>query len=198
MKIPDKEYLTTSEAAKICKVTRFTVRNWVKQGKLRAITTPGGHQRIPQEAVINLLKKSQPISHNLDSPVSADTEVRCWQAKEVLASGRHRCADCLVFKEQVNRCFLTVKTFGSEKVHCNIDCLNCSFFARHYPRQKRAIEGLRKKAVARLASTVPHADKADIADLLKKGFYVSGKYFAKVKKKLSKPPVKNNRHEKDR
>lgn len=193
----DKEYLTTSEAAKLCKVTRFTVRNWVKQGKLRAITTPGGHQRIPKEAVLGLLKKSQTVEQKTPAVVSGDMEVRCWEAKEVLASGKHQCASCLVFKEQVNRCFLTVKTFGSEKVHCNIDCLSCVYFAKHYPRQKKAITGMRLKAVAKLASTVPHADKADIADLLKKGFYVAGRGIAKVKKTLPKFPGKKNRHEKD-
>lgn len=193
----DKEYLTTSEAAKICKVTRFTVRNWVKQGKLRSITTPGGHQRIPAEAILHLLKKNQPINHSTPFITSNEEEVRCWQAREVKASGRHHCDDCLVFKERVNRCFLTVKSFGSEKVKCNIDCLSCSYFAKHFPQQKRAIEGMRQKAVAKLASTVPHADKADIADFLKRGLFVSGKYFGKVTKKISRASHKNKHHEKN-
>lgn len=193
----DKEHLTTSEAAEICKVTRFTVRNWVKKGKLQAITTPGGHQRIPRKAVLCLVNNNLPDNNDLLFAAPAKLEVRCWQAKEVKASGRHNCDDCLVFKEQVNRCFLTVKRFGSDKVNCNIDCLNCSYFAKHFPEQKKEIGRMRQKAVARLASTVAHADKADIADFLKKGLFVSGKYFAKVKKKLSRRPKKNNRHEKN-
>ena len=53
------DYLTTSEAAKICHVTRFTVLNWVKKNKLESIATLGGHQRIPKKAVLDLVKKHQ-------------------------------------------------------------------------------------------------------------------------------------------
>lgn len=52
------DYLTTSEAAKICHVTRFTVLNWVKKHKLESIATLGGHQRIPRKAVLDLVNKS--------------------------------------------------------------------------------------------------------------------------------------------
>ena len=51
------DYLTTSEAAKICHVTRFTVLNWVKKHKLESTSTLGGHQRIPRKAVLDLIKK---------------------------------------------------------------------------------------------------------------------------------------------
>jgi len=53
------DYLTTSEVAKICHVTRFTVLNWVKKHKLESTATLGGHQRIPRKAVLNLLKKNE-------------------------------------------------------------------------------------------------------------------------------------------
>ncbi|MEI6437216.1 MAG: helix-turn-helix domain-containing protein [Candidatus Omnitrophota bacterium] len=52
------DYLTTTEAAKICHVTRFTVLNWVKKHKLESTATLGGHQRIPRKAVLDLVKKS--------------------------------------------------------------------------------------------------------------------------------------------
>jgi len=41
-----KDVLTTFEAAKICKVNPFTIRNWIEAGKLRAYKTLGGHRRI--------------------------------------------------------------------------------------------------------------------------------------------------------
>jgi len=53
MKVPAEveEFLTTSEAAKISHVTRFTVANWVKGGKLSAVYTAGGHRRISKRSL---------------------------------------------------------------------------------------------------------------------------------------------------
>lgn len=41
----DKAY-TTFEAAKICHVTHHSIKNWIKQGLIKASRTPGGHYRI--------------------------------------------------------------------------------------------------------------------------------------------------------
>lgn len=194
----EKEYLTTTEAAKIFKVTRFTVLNWVKQGKLRAVTTSGGHQRILKDDITSVLGKSKASCLTVkDAVVSSATVLPCWEAKEARASGRHNCQNCLVFKEQVNRCFLTVKAFGSEKVLCSTDCLNCLYFAKYFPQQKNKIEGMRQKAVAQLVSTIPHADKADVANLLRKGFYVSGRCVARMKKGISKVSPKRKLYAKN-
>jgi len=40
---------TTFEAAKICHVTHHSIKNWIKQGLIRASRTPGGHYRILDE-----------------------------------------------------------------------------------------------------------------------------------------------------
>ena len=37
---------TTFEAAKICHVTHHSIKNWIKQGLIKASRTPGGHYRI--------------------------------------------------------------------------------------------------------------------------------------------------------
>jgi excisionase family DNA binding protein len=44
-------YYTTQQVAKILGVSVPTVVNWVKQGRLDAHKTPGGHRRISQEAL---------------------------------------------------------------------------------------------------------------------------------------------------
>src|SRR5690242_20227723 len=44
---------TTFEAARICHVTHHSIKNWIKQGLIRASRTPGGHYRI--------------LEHDLDS-----------------------------------------------------------------------------------------------------------------------------------
>ena len=40
---------TTFEAAKICHVTHHSIKNWIKQGLIKASRTPGGHYRILEE-----------------------------------------------------------------------------------------------------------------------------------------------------
>jgi len=40
---------TTFQAAKICHVTHHSIKNWIRQGLIRASRTPGGHYRILQE-----------------------------------------------------------------------------------------------------------------------------------------------------
>lgn len=40
---------TTFEAARICHVTHHSIKNWIKQGLIRASRTPGGHYRILEE-----------------------------------------------------------------------------------------------------------------------------------------------------
>lgn len=42
----DQKAYTTFEAAKICHVTHHSIKNWIKQGLIRASRTPGGHYRI--------------------------------------------------------------------------------------------------------------------------------------------------------
>ncbi len=43
-------YFTTGEAAKACGVKLNTIKNWIRNGDLAAIRTPGGHWRIPKSA----------------------------------------------------------------------------------------------------------------------------------------------------
>ncbi|MCD6288699.1 MAG: response regulator [Candidatus Hydrogenedentes bacterium] len=45
----DQRAYTTFEAAKICHVTHHSIKNWIKQGLIRASRTPGGHYRILEE-----------------------------------------------------------------------------------------------------------------------------------------------------
>ena len=57
------EYYTTSEMAKILHVAVGSVINWVDDGQINAIVTPGGHRKIPYKDLIKFLK-----DHNYDIP----------------------------------------------------------------------------------------------------------------------------------
>ena len=44
-----RRFFTTSEVASYCAVTNDGVLKWIKSGKLRAFSTPGGHYRVSAE-----------------------------------------------------------------------------------------------------------------------------------------------------
>jgi excisionase family DNA binding protein len=67
------QFLTTFQAAKMCHVSPGSVVRWIREGKLPASMTAGGHHRIALEDLLKFLKK-------LRMPVPAEfehTEARC-------------------------------------------------------------------------------------------------------------------------
>jgi len=136
--LPDeKDHVTTTEASHFLNVTRFTVLNWIKQGKIKAAQTIGGHQRISKKVLLSLLtrKTSSPDKNAVRIP-------RCWESKELAELSQHNCTQCLVFKKKASRCFLTGQTFGSMKIECKTACLDCAYFEKYYPDEKRTLQSL--------------------------------------------------------
>lgn len=52
-----RRFFTTSEVASYCAVTNDGVLKWIKSGKLRAFSTPGGHYRVSAEDFRTFLGK---------------------------------------------------------------------------------------------------------------------------------------------
>ena len=50
--------LTTSDVASYCGVSSVTVTRWIRGGKLKAYTTPGGHYRIRKQDFREFLEAS--------------------------------------------------------------------------------------------------------------------------------------------
>jgi len=48
--------MTTTELARLCGVSRFTIINWLKRGRIKAIRTVGRHYRIPVSEALSLLR----------------------------------------------------------------------------------------------------------------------------------------------
>jgi len=51
--------LTTGQAASHCQVSTPTVKAWIREGRLRAFKTPGGHARIAVEEFQRFLQRHQ-------------------------------------------------------------------------------------------------------------------------------------------
>jgi excisionase family DNA binding protein len=49
IKLAKEKWITTGAAADYCGVSRATILRWIKSGKLKAYTTPGGHHRMRTE-----------------------------------------------------------------------------------------------------------------------------------------------------
>ena len=47
--LDDSNPLTINKVAKYCHVNRKTVGQWIKEGKIKAYQTPGGHSRVQRE-----------------------------------------------------------------------------------------------------------------------------------------------------
>lgn len=63
-----KPVLTTWEAGRYCGVSPYTVRYWVRTGRLPAYTTPGGHRRIRrQDLDAFLVAHKMPLPSNLQA-----------------------------------------------------------------------------------------------------------------------------------
>ena len=58
-----KSVLTTWEAGRYCQVSPYTVRHWVRTGRLCAYTTPGGHRRIRRQDLDSFL-----MAHGMPLP----------------------------------------------------------------------------------------------------------------------------------
>ena len=51
-----ERFYTTDQVAKFCNVSRGSVVRWIREGKLKAAVTMGGHHRIFDEDIVELLK----------------------------------------------------------------------------------------------------------------------------------------------
>ncbi len=52
------DLLKPKEAAKRISISYQTLKQWIYQGKIRSVKTPGGHHRIPQSEVARLMAEA--------------------------------------------------------------------------------------------------------------------------------------------
>jgi excisionase family DNA binding protein len=123
-----KNYLTTTELAKFCGVSRFTIRNWIKQHKIKAVRTVGKQYRIPVSEAISFLETLHlEIFHRDENRVVPGSLRHCWEYPEKTNCDK-KCTDCLIDGKDTGYCFMVVRQFGQGVISCEGDCLNCEYF----------------------------------------------------------------------
>lgn len=126
----EKEFLTTSQAARLLSVSPDTVLKWVKAGKIKSSRTLGGHFRIPTAAL-------ERLAHGRDGVVPgdglADVPVYqyCW---EYLARGgavKPECRDCITYRSRSKRCYELrdlPEGMGCLRIYCESSCTDCDYY----------------------------------------------------------------------
>ena len=88
-------YMTTTELARLCGVSRFTIINWTKQGRIKAIRTVGRHYRIPVSEALSLLRTFE----EKKKASSSDLKEPCRQQVPT-TNGDEECGNCLTSNEK--------------------------------------------------------------------------------------------------
>lgn len=128
----EKDYLSTTELAKLCGVSRFTIINWANKGKINAFKTVGGKYRIPVTEAISFLESLHwQTSHKNKNDLAPNTLGHCWEYPR-RTNCDNRCKDCLMHGREVDYCFIVVRQFGKGVIRCQGDCLNCEYFGEFF------------------------------------------------------------------
>lgn len=134
-----KEYYSTVEAAALCSVTRFSIINWIKTGKLKSCTTPGGHRRIFRGNLLAFIKTYGLGIDTIKDKVSVDEAgfVRCWEyhsSNKKIDS--HSCKKCIVFLCDTKKCYTLRKEVGHKKIFCKNTCAKCEYYQKIHQHSK--------------------------------------------------------------
>ena len=128
----DKDYFTTTEAAKLLSVAPDTVLKWVKAGKVKSYRTLGGHFRIPANELESMASAARaPVRTGEADELQPVLHQYCW---EYLAAGgdiKSECRDCITFKSRARRCYELKDLpggLGCFNLMCDTDCNDCEYF----------------------------------------------------------------------
>lgn len=126
-----KDYYTTTEAARQLAVSPDTVLKWARAGKIASYRTPGGHARIPKQAVASLLPgggAAQAVATNGRQELSYQY---CWQFHAAGEAAKPECLDCVAYRSRAGRCYEMreiPEEFGHLRLHCQTTCAACDYY----------------------------------------------------------------------
>ncbi|HTQ57088.1 MAG TPA: excisionase family DNA-binding protein [Bryobacteraceae bacterium] len=124
--------LTTGKAAQLCSVKPDTVLKWIKNGRLPAHRTAGGHYRVEERDLAPLLSPDRGRDKVWEERAALCARpMRCW---EYMNHGPgDECRDCVVFKVRAAWCFRVANLIRAEapqKRFCTGSCQDCPYCRR--------------------------------------------------------------------
>ena len=129
------EGLSTGEAARLCRVNPDTVLKWIKNGRLAATRTVGGHYRIEAHDLVSLVPALAGSNVAGVEPLGTDHRpLRCWEYLSRPGAVRDDCRKCVVYQMRAAWCFRVATTLGCEigqkKSFCATSCEDCAYYRR--------------------------------------------------------------------
>ncbi len=129
----ERSQLTTGQAAALCSVKPDTVLKWVKKGRLRSVTTAGGHHRIEYRDLEAFLRAHRVGGEAQPASETTTRTMRCWEFFSDQGVVRDACMQCAVYRVRAALCF-EMLGLGTEirhaKLFCQVSCADCAYYRR--------------------------------------------------------------------
>ncbi len=151
-----RNYYTTTEAAKQLSVSPDTVLKWVRAGKITSYRTPGGHSRIPRQAIDSLLLRRQSAGGAVEPPVQSAAYQYCWDFYSEHGDVEDKCLDCVAYRSRAKRCYEMrdiPEEFGHLKLHCAGSCTSCEYYRVMHGSRTSALLLTRSRRLIRMIET---------------------------------------------
>lgn len=147
-------YLSTGQAATRCSVSPDTVLKWIRAGLLPARRTAGGHNRIAETDLDQLLVDVMPSVGGPGAPPQRRQFRYCWEhnGNGKLLDG---CRTCSVYLLRAQRCYDVARlapAAAPPRTFCQKSCEDCDFY--------RVVQGQRTNVLV-------VTDDADLAGRLR-------------------------------
>jgi excisionase family DNA binding protein len=123
--------LTTGKAARLCSVKPDTVLKWIKKGRLPARRTAGGHYRVEERDLAQILSEDHTRDKDWEERAAlCSRPMRCWEYMN--HSPGAECQDCVVYRVRATWCFRMANLCSDShgKRFCTGECEECPYYRR--------------------------------------------------------------------
>ena len=137
----EKKAFTTSDIARICRVSRDTIKRLLEKGAIRGYRVgASGHWRVLPKDLALFMKNNnipfpEPEETGIDLKALKDIESAptfCWEFhKDKIGDHLHpesSCEDCFVYKVKCINCYALRGEVRHKKIYCTRSCDDCDYF----------------------------------------------------------------------
>lgn len=131
----ETSYIRTGEAARRLGVTPDTVLKWIHRGKVQAVSTAGGHHRIPAAEMRRLTGEKERWER-------AGGGVKCWEYFSQAGEVREECQECAAYRFRAARCYEVHEAVGSgcgTARLCDGACGACPYYRQAHGLRLRVL-----------------------------------------------------------